>query len=198
MKGRNSFTMSVDTSALNKQLQGIAEAIDGVVRPAAQAGAQVLYEEVKRNASRLGRVSGRLQNAIYQAFSTDNSSEKTATYHVSWRTKKGFIDDNGKKVELSRAPHGHLIEYGHLMPYRVVFNKKTGKFVTLRRPESKGKPPPSPRASKSVKDAYYMPWPDGKVRVAPPKPFVRPAAAKFGDALDAAEKKAFDLIREKL
>lgn len=198
MRGQKTFTMSVDTSALNKQLQSIAGAIDDTVRPAAQAGAQVLYEEVKRNASKLGRVSGRLQNAIYQAFSPDNSSDKTATYHVSWRTKKGFIDDNGTKVELSRAPHGHLIEYGHLMPYRVIFNKKTGKFVTLRRPESKGKPPPGRKASKAVKDAYYMPWPDGRVRVAPPKPFVRAASSKFGAALDAAEKKAFDLIREKL
>lgn len=77
------------------------------VRPAAQAGAQVLYLEVLARvpvAKAPHRLKGRevppgaLKRSIYQAYSADNSNATHATYHVSWNARK--------------APHGHLVEYG--------------------------------------------------------------------------------------
>lgn len=78
------------------------------VRPAAQAGAQVLYDEVllrvpvstKVRKLKSGRTiaPGALKASIYQVFSEDNSGRALATYHVSWNYRK--------------APHGHLVEFG--------------------------------------------------------------------------------------
>lgn len=92
--------------------------IQAAIRPAAQAGAQVFYDEVKRNVASLGKKTGNLDSAIYQVYSNDNSGPLRATYQIGWNTKK--------------APHGHLIEYGHKQYYKVVFNKKKGKFITFK------------------------------------------------------------------
>lgn len=94
-----------------------ASALDGLdllaegalnVRPASQAGAQVLYDEVllrvpvstKVRKLKSGRTiaPGALKASIYQVFSEDNSESGRATYHVSWNYRK--------------APHGHLVEFG--------------------------------------------------------------------------------------
>jgi HK97 gp10 family phage protein len=61
---------------------------------------KVIYDEVKLNASppRLGRVTGKLQDAIYWVFSPEKSTDSQKTYRISWNKRK--------------APHGHLIEFG--------------------------------------------------------------------------------------
>lgn len=113
----NNFTIKFDMgqlAAFDELAKDIAEA----ARPAAQAGAQVIYDEVKRNVAKLKRHTGNLDRSIYQAYSEDKSHGNYHEYHVSW---------NGRK-----APHGHLVEYGHLMRYKVTLDKQTGKFVTLR------------------------------------------------------------------
>lgn len=95
-------------------MDNIKMVADEAIRPAAQAGAQVFYEEVKLNAKRGNEVrhlkgkdasgkgrtrpAGLLAASIYQVYSKDNSDNKHATYHVSWNKKK--------------APHGHLVEFG--------------------------------------------------------------------------------------
>jgi HK97 gp10 family phage protein len=89
------FRIDFDTSALDAALDNLSERVKEQVRPAAQAGAQVLYDEVR---FRVPVSSGKLRAAIYQAFSQDNSKDGTATYHISWNAR--------------RAPHGHLIEFG--------------------------------------------------------------------------------------
>lgn len=66
-----------------------------VIRAGSQAAAQVFYNEAK---NRVPVKSGTLKNSIYQVFSEDNSDKTKATYHVSWNR--------------SKAPHGHLIEFG--------------------------------------------------------------------------------------
>jgi HK97 gp10 family phage protein len=94
----SAFSIKFDADAALAKLDAIGEAA-AEVRPAAQAGAQVLYEEV------LARVpvrSGLLKSSIYQVFSKDNSSEARATYHISWNARK--------------APHGHLVEKGRRDP----------------------------------------------------------------------------------
>lgn len=94
-----SVRISFDADSAFAGLDAIALGAVKQVRPAAQAGAQTFYDEVKLNVGRLGRKTGNLDSSIYQVFSKDNSSDKTATYHISWNHIK--------------APHGHLIENGH-------------------------------------------------------------------------------------
>ena len=102
------ISMNVDLSSITAQLDKLNAVVNSAVRPAAQAGAQVYYNEVKLRAKRGNetrylkggrtRPAGLLASAIYQVFSTKNSSEQKATYHVSWNKKK--------------APHGYLVEFG--------------------------------------------------------------------------------------
>ena len=102
------INMELDLSALTAQLDGIKRTADEAIRPAAQAGAQVYYNEVKLRAKRGNetrylkggrtRPAGLLASAIYQVYSKDNSGQDYATYHVSWNKKK--------------APHGILVEFG--------------------------------------------------------------------------------------
>lgn len=156
--------------------------LEEATRPAAQAGAQVFYDEVKRNVSTLGDVfatTGRLSDAIYQVFSKDNSVGNTngtaynvASYHVSWNHKK--------------APHGHLVEFGHMQPY-VVYRSRDGRLHTKVRPEKlkeylakyHGRTVP-----KELRSQYFIPYPVPKQ--VPAYPFVRPAMAKADEAYERA------------
>lgn len=143
-----SLTINVDTSALDSLMDGLADDVEGAVRPAAQAAAQVLYNEVQSNVAKIGKVTGNLSRAIYQAYSKDNSSDARAVYHVSWNARK--------------APHGHLVEYGHVQRYQVYLGRD-GKWYT-----NKAKKLAAPQQVGA-------------------RPFVRPAMAKFDAAMDAAK-----------
>lgn len=102
------FAIKADFTDLNAALDGVSNAAEEHVRPAAQAAIQVFYEEVllrvpvstQPRKLKSGRVipPGALKASIYQAFSEDNSGKGFATYHSSWNYRK--------------APHGHLVEYG--------------------------------------------------------------------------------------
>lgn len=102
------FSIKFDASGIDAALDRLSEGAKDQVRPAAQAGAQVLYDEVLARVPvskterklKSGRViaPGALKSSIYQVFSQDNSGEGRSTYHVSWNYRK--------------APHGHLVEYG--------------------------------------------------------------------------------------
>lgn len=94
----SNVSMKFDTSGISAALDKLGDGLKGQVRPAAQAGAQELYDEVKANVAKLGRVTGNLDASIYQVFSKDNSPDGRATYHVSWNA--------------SKAPHAHLLENG--------------------------------------------------------------------------------------
>lgn len=112
-----SFTLNVDTGSLDALLAGLGGAVDESVRPAAHAGALVIYRRARELAPvfngppRYVKVSksgkrggywirpGQLRDAIYRVYSQDNSGAGRATYHVSWNAKK--------------APHGHWAEFGN-------------------------------------------------------------------------------------
>jgi HK97 gp10 family phage protein len=149
------MTFSIEFSAadIDATFSAMADDVEAAARPAAQAGAQVLYEEVKRNVARLKKHTGNLDRSIYQVFSKDNSPAGKATYHVSWNARK--------------APHGHLVEFGHLQRYAVTYDKATQRFTTHR-----NRPLPTPKhvAAKS---------------------FIRPAVAKLPAALEAAKAELF-------
>ena len=111
-----SFNLSIDLSAFERDMEALAERAEKAARPAAQAGAQVIYERVKANVAALGRKTGNLDSAIYQAFSANNSGEGKATYHISWNATK--------------APHGHLVEWGYIKRWQSIMIN--GKWVTLK------------------------------------------------------------------
>lgn len=158
--GRNSFAITVDTSGLEAWLQQLGDEAEAAVRPAAQAAAQVLYDEVKRNVGRLKKHTGNLDRSIYQAFSKSNSGTAFATYHVSWNARK--------------APHGHLVEYGHLQRYEITYDPQTRRFIT-----HKDRPLAAPKQVAA-------------------RPFVRPAQAKFPQAMEAAKAELWRRLDKKL
>lgn len=167
----DSVSIKFDQRSVDAWLDGLQAKARAAIRPAAQAGAQVLYNEVSLNVSRIGKVTGNLASSIYQVYSKDNSTADRATYHISWNARK--------------APHGHLVEYGHIQRY-AAFVGRDGKWHTAVRPSKRGTPKPSRKASTAVKDAYYVPLSGGPVQVAA-NPFVRPSYAKAQEALQAAK-----------
>lgn len=168
--GRNSVTIKADLSSLNASIDALAMNAQQAVRPAAQAAAQVLYDEVKANVNKIKKKTGNLASSIYQVYSKANSTEGRATYHVSWNA--------------SKAPHGGLVEYGHLQRYRY-YKGADGQIRPMVRPGMDGSKRPGRRASQAQKDAYYVTLPQ-PVQVAA-RPFIRPAMDKFDKALKAAQ-----------
>jgi hypothetical protein len=110
------FTARFDTAALDNWVDDMQADVQQALRPAAQAGAQVLYEAVLRNVptgstghwfhgtsfkttgQKYRFEAGTLRSAVYQAHSKDNSALDRQTYHISWNHKK--------------APYGFMVEYG--------------------------------------------------------------------------------------
>jgi len=168
--GRNSVTIKADLRALNAAIDALGMNAQQAVRPAAQAAAQVLYDDVKANVNKIKKKSGNLANAIYQVYSKTNSGPGHATYHVSWNAKT--------------APHAGLVEYGHLQRYRY-YKGADGQIRPMVRPGMDGTKRPGRRATQAQKDAYYVTLPQ-PVQVAA-RPFMRPAIDKFDKALKAAQ-----------
>lgn len=141
------FRVKIDISAADQLFDGVAVSCEQAARPAAQAGAQVLYDEVLRNVARLRRHTGNLARSIYQVYSRKNSGQAHAAYEISWNAQK--------------APHGHLVEFGHLQRYEISFDPNTKRFIT-----HKDKPLPVPRHVAA-------------------RPFIRPARARMPAAEEA-------------
>jgi hypothetical protein len=185
--GQHTFSIDVDLAGADAMLDGLAGDIEAAARPAAQAAAEVLYQAVIKNVQAIGSVTGNLRNAIYQAFSPDQSAEGKAVYHVSWRTS----GSGGP-----RAPHGHLVEFGHLQRYASYIGSD-GHWYTAVRPEMRGKPRPRRNASQAEKDAYYVLRKGGPIQI-PARPFIRPVVYQAGGAAaEAAKAKLFDVLGAK-
>ena len=158
------LTMKFDLQAMSQQIDQTQDAVQLAIRPAVQAGAEVLYQAVLRNVQAIGSKTGNLNRAIYQVFSQDNSVfavtsdgktvATTATYHISWNAAK--------------APHGHLVEYGHLQT-RVTYINKAGEWRTGKR-------------------RLAVPKQVGA------RPFIRPVQALMPQALSAVETKLKELV----
>lgn len=170
--------LSVDMASVYAMVGEMGDAAEAAARPAAQAASQVLYDEVKRNVATIPAKTGKLGQSIYQVYSQVNSGEGRATYHVSWNVRK--------------APHGHLVEFGHIQRY-ATYMGSDGNFYTAVRPEARGKRKPPRGASQAAKDAYYVPLP--APRQVPAKSFVRKAQVKFPQAEQAAADTLLRLIQ---
>lgn len=171
--------LRVDLTSLNSMFDRLGGDFEAAARPAAQAAAQVIYDEVERNVQALGRKTGNLARSIYQVYSQKNSGPGLATYHISFNAQV--------------APHGGLVEFGHIQRY-VVRLGKGGKFYTARRPGMENVRKPRRNASQAEKDAYYLPLPAPKQIAA--KPFIRPSMSRAPQALAAAEAELLKVINE--
>lgn len=105
--------VKMNIAQFKQDLRATAEMLNQATRPAAQAGAQVIYDCARQLASvseaphffygegkrKYGPFApGNLRDAIYQAFSKDNSFKDVSTYHISWNADK--------------APYGAMVEFG--------------------------------------------------------------------------------------
>ena len=175
LSGANSFSITADTSGLDQMLDALGDDVDAAVRPAAQAGAQVLYDQVKMNVAGVGRKSGNLDRSIYQKFSPEKSGEGWAVYHVSWNH--------------ITAPHGHLLEYGYLQRYRY----RPDGMGPMVRPGMEGKPKPkSGSRNRAALDAYYVTLSTPKQ--VPGRAFMRRAESAMEQAYKAAEDELFKRV----
>lgn len=170
--------MVMDTSHFNIVLDGLEDRVAQAIRPSAQAAAQVFYDAVKENVSQIKTVTGNLNRSIYQAYSPEQSEDGVkAVYRISWNW--------------SKAPHGGLVEGGHLQRYRYYQNGQ-GQVLPMVRPGMDGKKRPGKRASRAEKDAYYVTLPTPK-QVAG-KFFLRRAFDKQAAAEGAAINKLYEVL----
>ena len=181
-----SMSLTIDMASLNATVKQMEEGISRAVRPAAQAAAQVFYDEVCRNVDRInsgvgksGSNTGNLRRSIYQKYWEARSSKLVATYRVGYNHRT--------------APHGFLVEFGHISRYAAYLDKR-GNWKTAVRKNMRGKKRPSRKASQAVKDAYYVLRPGGPLQIAA-QPFIRPAySAKLEAARKAAIKKFAEVL----
>ena len=98
-----------DFSGVAAQLDKITKAAKAATRPVAQAGAQVLYEEVRARVPMSAKphksgkkvyTPGNLRGAIYQAYAQDESSAEASYYRVSWNKSNAFY---GQFLEFGTA-----------------------------------------------------------------------------------------------
>ena len=117
------ITVKFDPSRINARLAAVQAAVKQNVRPAAQGGMQVYYDEVHTRVpvsaeahiftsrrSKGGAVGqkylyypGDLKRAIYQKYADDHSTATRAVYRLSWRKSKPGVDG---------VPYGYMVEYG--------------------------------------------------------------------------------------
>ena len=124
------MNITFDTAEFKQALQAKREQITAAARPAAQAAAQVIYDQARANVnvSKKGHwfhgtsfrktgqkywfEPGTLRNSIYQVYSKDNSSETKSTYHISWNYREapyGFMVEM-KKPFIGPAVHDRMDE----------------------------------------------------------------------------------------
>ena len=104
--------INMNVAQFKEQLQATTNELQKATRPAAQAGAQIIYDAARLNAPVSKRphkfygthkvygpyAPGNLRDSIYQVFSKTNSYKDVSTYHISWNADK--------------APYGAMVEFG--------------------------------------------------------------------------------------
>lgn len=107
-----SMKINMNVAKFKEELKATADVLNNATRPAAQAGAQIVYDRAKKlvpvskaahkfygsNAVYGPYNPGTLKASIYQVFSKDNSFKDVSTYHISWNADK--------------APYGAMVEFG--------------------------------------------------------------------------------------
>ena len=176
-----------DMTGLTAQLDALQLKVKAAIRPAAHAGSELLYNEVR---ARVPFDSGALLASIYQKHTASPSAEGVfSSYAISWRKGRGRAAIKMLGDGLSGLPvafHGQLIEYGWVQRY-AMHQAADGQWYTLVRPAMRHKPPPKGRASRAAKDAYYVLRKGGPIAHAP-RSFLRASyEARKTEALLAAK-----------
>lgn len=107
---------TIDTREWEAGLAKLADPAmrESLARSMAVAGGQVLRDEAKLQAP---VESGLLKSAIYLAHKEGKSTDSRVVYSVTWNAKK--------------APHGHLLEFGHWQPFVTI--KVNGQWVSTNK-----------------------------------------------------------------
>jgi hypothetical protein len=182
--------------AINAALDFYVDRAQEAVRPSAYAMAKVLYNETRNNVDRIvgqslyGEPRGVLKDSIYHVFSKDNSTTDNggmrAVYHVSWNHAK------------NKAPHGHLVEFGHWMPYLTRLSRRTGQYYTVVKPSKlaeyrakyQGRTVPP-----ELRDEFFVRRPGGPKWIQA-RPFLRSTMSRFPDALAAGRERFAQFINQ--
>ena len=194
------LSMKADFSRLFEGLDRVDQTIKDAVRPAAHAGAKVLYTAALAKVpvakephydSSTGKLypGGDLKRALYRAFAERGSEEAStggythAKYRISWNSG-GHPKKRNSQVTHGFSYIGHLIEgrgtslgnmeFGHWQPFVVHKDEESGRWYTIVRPEMRNKPLPKSNASMAEKLKFFYPWPGGP-RWTTAQPFLRPA-----------------------
>ena len=106
------MAVRMNVTAFKEQLRAKVDKLHAATRPAAQAGAEIIYQRARLEApvsadshyfyirgKKYGPYApGTLRDSIYQVFSKDNSYKDVSTYHISFNKSEapyGFIVHNG-------------------------------------------------------------------------------------------------------
>lgn len=106
------MAIRMNVAQFKEQLRATVDDLHAATRPAAQAGAQIIYERARLEApvsdkshyfyirgKKYGPYApGNLRDSIYQVFSKDNSYKDVSTYHISFNKSEapyGFVVHNG-------------------------------------------------------------------------------------------------------
>lgn len=106
--------IKLDTDEVLKGLDVLADQAYSVSRTIGAAVGAAMRDEAKAN---VDSKSGKLRSAIYVAFVPESSTNKSSVYSVSWNRKK--------------APHGHLVEFGHRRT-NVTVQLPSGQWITTK------------------------------------------------------------------
>lgn len=120
MRGRGKVTVNLDK--FKDELKATADMLGKATRPAAQAGAQIIYDRAKSIAPVSDAAHyfhgthavygpykpGTLRDSIYQAFIKEEDYADYSAYRVSWNKDK--------------APYGFMVEFGtqHSAPHSFI------------------------------------------------------------------------------
>lgn len=97
---------TIDASSIFSGLKDLKEIKESLTRRMAVAGGAVFRDDAK---ARAPVKSGKLRDAIYLAYRDRESNESNTVYAITWNAKK--------------APHGHLLEFGHWRYNKIVKNQ---------------------------------------------------------------------------
>lgn len=124
------ISVRVDTSGVQRALARMAGPVRiSLARSMAVAAGKVLRDEAKQLApvgmEGESQNPGLLRDSMYLAYKDGRSTDQQQVYAVSWNAR--------------RAPHGHLVEFGHWQEY-VTYKGQDGNWYTnpnIRLPEPK-------------------------------------------------------------
>lgn len=106
------MAVRMNVAGFKEALRAKVDVLHAATRPAAQAGAQIIYDRARINApvsqdshffyirgKKYGPYApGTLRDSIYQVYSKENSFKDVSTYHISFNKSEapyGFIVHNG-------------------------------------------------------------------------------------------------------